>query len=153
MPVLPAFWAPWCLRGQWQFGPGTQATQKLCVICKKYGNKIPGTLMWGFSHVQLYSRKKVEWFFKLATDEFQYQKYYPTLDNILFSKEVAQQRGSHALEAAESICTQLYCPENAKDVWMGCDSAISKTFWLQLIFFSVLKDMNWIWQETKHGKR
>lgn len=139
-------WLPdvWVLRGQWQFGPGTQATQKLCAICRKYGNRFPYILTWGFSCVQLYSRKKIEWFFKLATDKFQYQKYCLTLDSILFSKEFAGQRGSHVLEAAGRICAQLNCPENAKDVWIGCDSAIFKTFWLQLIFFSVLKNMNWI---------
>lgn len=124
---------------------GTQATEKLCVICKKHGNRIPEILMWRVRHVQLYSRKRVEWFFKLVTDKFQYWEYCPTLDSILFSQEVAGRRGSHGIEAVR-ICTQLYCPENAKDVWIGCDSAISRTFWLWLIFFSVLKNMNWIWQ-------
>lgn len=52
----------------------------------------------------------------MATDKFQYQEYCPTIDSLLFSKEVAGQRGSHALEAAGRICTQLHCPENAKDV-------------------------------------
>lgn len=149
-------WLPdvWVLRGQWQFEPEAQARkmQKLCVIRRKYGNRIPGTFMWGFSHVQLFSRKRVEWFFKLASDKLQYQEYCWTPASILLSKEVAGQRGSGALEAAGRICTQLYCPENAKDVWIGCDSAIFRTFWLQLIFFSVLKNMNWIRRETKHGK-
>lgn len=147
MPVLPAFLAP--LEGN---GAQTRQMQKLCVICRKYGNRIPETLMWGFSCVQLYGRKRVEWFFKLASGKFQYQEYCSTLDSILLSKEVAEQRGSHALEAAGMMCRQLCCPENAEDFWIGCDSAIFRMFWLQLIFFSVLKNINWMWQDTKHGK-
>lgn len=37
------------------------------------------------------------------------------------------------------------------DIWIGCDWAVFRTFWLQLVFFSVLKNMNF-WPKTKHGK-